>query len=167
MKTLHRLAVLTASLLLTLSPKAHALAGDYPPGPAVWYPTTWPASLVDIAKHPSRIAGYYINQDDYFAFKGDTAGFQACLASCVALADFGPTTLHIHKGKGSFQPLDAKKPAVACDWRVEVINQEWRRAGAKEETKGPKYTLELHVWLEGGVDVASLKLPAKLKVVNE
>ena len=81
MKTLHCLAAITASLLLTLSPKAHALGGDYVPGPAVWYPTTWPASLVDIAKHPSRVAGYFINQDEYFAFKGDTAGFQACLAS--------------------------------------------------------------------------------------
>jgi hypothetical protein len=167
MKALHCLAAITASLLLTLSPKAHALGGDYGPGEAISHPATWPASLVDLAKLPSRVAGYFVNQDDYFAFKGDTAGFQACLATCIALGEFGPTTLHIHKGKGSFQPLDSKKQPVPCDWRLEVINQEWRRAVAKTDPKGQKYSLELHVWMEGGVDVAALKFPPTLKVVKE
>jgi hypothetical protein len=46
---------------------------------------------------------------------------------------------------------------LPCDWQLDVINQHWR--AAKPNPTGPKYSLELHVWLDGAVDVTAIKLP--------
>ena len=165
MNTLRHLTALVASLLLVFSPQAFGLASDYGPGESISHPDTWPPRLVDLAKLPSRVAGYFINQDDYFAFTGDTAGFQTCLDTCIALSEFGPTTLHIHKGKGAFQPLDKGKEPLPCDWQLDVINQQWR--ATEPNPKGPKYSLELHVWLDGAVDVAAIKLPLTINTIKE
>ena len=165
MNTLPHFTAFIASLPLVLSPQAFGLASDYGLGESISHPDTWPPRLVDLAKLPSRVAGYFINQDDYFAFTGDTAGFRACLDTCTGLAEFAPTTLHIHKGKGTFQPLDKVKKPLPCDWQLDVINQHWR--AAKPNPTGPKYSLELHVWLDGAVDVTAIKLPPSMKTIKE
>lgn len=160
------LLMLTAALVP--SPPAFGLGGDYKDyasGGSISHPDNWPPRLVELASLPSRVAGYYINSDDYLAFKGDTAGFQAFLGTCVALGEFAPTTLHIHKGKGSFQPLDKEKNAVPCDWQLDVINQEWR--STQPDPKGPMKRLELHVWLDGAVDLAAVKVPTAVKTIQE
>src|SRR6266702_815357 len=77
MNSLQRLFGAIASILLVLSPDAFALGGDYEPGETLSHPGTWPPRLVALGKLPSRVAGYFVNQDDYIAFKGDTAGFRA------------------------------------------------------------------------------------------
>ena len=157
------LLMLTAALVP--SPPASGFAADYGPGESLSHPDAWPPRLVELAKLPSRVAGCFINQDDYLAFRGDTAGFRACLDTCAALGESAPTTLHIHKGKGSFQPLDNEKKPVPCDWRLEVINQHWR--SGDPTPKGPMYRLELHVWLDGGVDFATVKVPPNVKTIQE
>ena len=168
MKAPRHLTAFIASLLLVLSPTAFGLGGDhkdYVPGESISHPDNWPQRLVKLASLPSRVAGYYINSDDYLAFKGDTAGFQTFLGTCVALSEFAPTTLHIHKGKGSFHPLDKEKKAVPCDWQLDVINQEWH--STEPEPAGPKNRLELHVSLDGAVDVPAIKVPPCVKTIKE
>lgn len=158
-------AALIASFLTVWSPQAFGMGGDYGEGKDISHPDTWPSRLVELAKLPLRVAGYFINQNDYLAFKGNTAQFQSCLDTCAAMAEFGSTTLRIHKGKGEFQPLHSEKKPVSCDWRLDVINQEW--GADKPLPKGPKYTMELHVWLESAVDVAAIKVPAAVKTIRE
>ena len=114
---------------------------------------------------PNSRRGSPVNQDDYFAFNGDTAGFRACLDTCIALGEFAPTTLHIHKGKGAFQPLDKDKKPLPCDWQLDVINRHWR--AAEPNPKGPMYSLELHVWVVGSVDLAGIKVPSGVKTIRE
>ena len=158
------LTAITAFLLLGLSPQVFGLAADWRTGQSV-STDAWPPRLINLVNLPSRFAGYFINQDDYFAFKGDTAGFRACLETCIALGEFAPTTLHIHKGNGFFQPLDKDKKPLPCDWQLDVINQHWR--AAHPNPTGPEYSLELHVWLDGAVDVAAIKLPPTVKTLKE
>jgi hypothetical protein len=154
-----------AFLLLVLSSQAFGLARDYGRGESISHPDTWPPRLVELAKLPSRVAGYFVNQDDYLAFQGDTAGFRMCLDTCLALGEFAPTTLHLHKGKGSFQPLDKDQKPLPCDWQLDVINQHWRAAEPKP--KGPMYRFELLVWLDGAVDLATIKVPPIVKTIEE
>jgi len=165
MNTLRHLTAFIASLLLILSPQAFGLASDYGPGESISHPDNWPPRLVELAKLPTRVAGYFINQDDYFAFKDDTAGFRACLDTCIALGEFASTTLHIHKGKGAFQPLAKDKKPLPCDWQLDVINQHWR--ATEPNPKGPMYSLELHVWLDGAVDLVTIKVPSTVKTIKE
>jgi len=154
-----------ALLWLSLACGALAFAGEYGPGAAMSHPDTWPASLVDLAKQPARVGGYFVNQDDYLAFQGDTARFRAFLEACAALPEFGPTTLHFHKGRGTFQPLDKEKKPLPCEWQLDVINQHWRSQDPNPE--GPMYSLELHVWLEGAVDLKAIHIPASVKTVRD
>ena len=129
------------------------------------HPDTWPQRLVELCKQPSRIGGYFVNQDDYLAFHGDTAAFQKFLDTCAALSEFGPTTLHVHKGRGSCQGLQKERKPLDCDWQLDVINQHWR---SRQLNAGePEYSLELHVWQEGGVNLAEVKIPATVKVARE
>lgn len=165
MNTHRHLYAFVASLLLALSPQAFGWGADYRPGESISHPDTWPPRLVELAKLPSRVGGYFVNQDDYLAFKGDTAGFRACLETCVALGEFAPTTLHIHRGQGAFQLLDQGKAPLPCDWQLDVINRHWRAAEANP--KGPMYSLELHVWVDGSVDLAGIKVPSGVKTIDE
>ena len=161
-----RLAVLSiACLLLAFSPRAFGWGADYNSVKDFGRPEGWPPRLVELVKLPSRVAGYFINSDDYFAFKGDTAAFREFLGVCVALADFAPATVHIHKGKGSFQPLDQAKKPIACDWQLNVINRHWR--AGEDDPEGQKYSFDLHVWLEGAVDFAAIQVPPCVKIIKE
>ena len=161
-----RLAVLSiACLLLAFSPRAFGWGADYNSVRDFGRPEGWPPRLVELVKLPSRVAGYFINSDDYFAFKGDTAAFREFLGVCVALADFAPATVHIHKGKGSFQPLDQAKKPIACDWQLDVINRHFR--ADKPNPTGPVYSLELHVWLDGVVDFGAIRVPPTMNVTKE
>ncbi len=165
MKNFREAALFIACLLLAFSPRAFGWGADYDSAKGLGRPEGWPPQLVELVKLPSWVAGYFINSDDYFAFKGDTAAFKKFLGVCVALADFAPTTVHIHKGKGSFQPLDKDKKPVACDWQLDMINRHWRAGEANPE--GRKYSFELHVWLEGAVDVGATQVPPCVKIIKE
>ena len=165
MKLIYRRGIIGACLILAYSVSAFAIGGDYESGEAFSHPDTWPPRLVTLAKLPSRVAGYFVNQDDYLAFKGDTAGFRVCLETCAALREFAPTTLYVHKGKGSFQSLDKAKGRVPCDWQLDVINQSWR--AREPNPKGPGYSMELHVWLKGSVDISAVEIPSNVKTIRE
>ncbi len=167
MPSLHRLAACAVALCCLASPRAFGFASEHPIDEPVSHPDTWPAPLLQIVNDTPRVGGYFVNQDDYFAFLGSAGAFQTFLETCAALKDFGPTTLHIHKGKGTFQPLQQKEPPVFCDWRLDVINQWWRAIDDKAKAKGPQYSLELHVWLEGPFDFKTIKVPAVVKTVRD
>jgi hypothetical protein len=162
---IRHLAAVSLSVLLAFSPQAFGLAADYGAGDQMSHPDSWPPGLLELARGPSRVAGYFINADDYLAFQGDTAGFQRCVDTCAALGEFGRTTLHIHQGKGAFQPLDKTRAAVPCDWQLDVINRQFR--AATSEPVSPKYHLDLHVWLGGGVKLDAVKLPAGLEISKD
>jgi hypothetical protein len=165
MKNLRQAVFSIACLLLALSPRAFGWGADYDSAKDFGRPEGWPPRLVELAKLPSRVAGYFVNSDDYFAFKGDTAEFRNFLGVCVALADFAPTTVHIHKDKGSFQSLDQAKKPLSCDWQLDVINRHWRAGEANSE--GQKYSFELHVWSEGAVDFGAIQVPPCVKIIKE
>ncbi len=157
--------MLGAALLLAGVAPVFGLAGDLPPGENFSHPDSWPPALLAMAKLPARVAGCFVNQDDYLAFRGDAAGFRACVETCLAIKEFGPTTLHLHQGAGHFLPLDRTKPPIGCDWQLDVINQRWR--GQQPTPAGPAYSLELHLWLGGAIDLSALHLPASLKTVHD
>lgn len=159
------LAAVSLAVLLGFSPQAFGLASEYPPGDQISHPDSWPPRLLDLVKGPSRVAGYFVNSDDYFAFQGDTAGFQRSLDTCIVFREFGKTTLHLHQGKGAFQPLAQARPAVPCDWRLDIIDEHFR--GQTPEPPHPRYHMHLHIWLGGAVKVEALKLPAGLNVAKD
>ncbi|MCE9620050.1 MAG: hypothetical protein K8R92_09070 [Planctomycetes bacterium] len=158
-------AAAIAFLLLMLCPMAHGIGGDHRPGANIAVPGAWPPRLVELAKHPSRFAGYFVNTDDYLAFRGDTAGFQACLDTCVALNKFAATTVHVHKGKGAFQPFDPSLAPLACDWKLDVINLLFHAAPIRPSE--PNYKLVLHVWTGGSINLAAIQVPPAMKVVQD
>jgi hypothetical protein len=58
-----------------------------------------------------------------------------------------------------------EKKFVPCDWKLEVINQHFRAPDGVPV--GPKYTLELHVWRGGAVDMSKVKVPDNVVVSKE
>jgi len=125
----------------------------------------WPPRLLELVNLSSRVAGYFINQDDYFAFRGDTERFQSFLDTCADLGDFASVTLHIHKGKGLFASLDKQRPGIPCNWQLNIVNQHWR--SAEPTPKGPVYALELHVWSDNGIDFSAIRMPRGLKKIED
>ena len=120
---------------------------------------------MDLAKLPARVGGYFVDQDDSLAFQGDTSAFRAFLEVCASLDGAASTTLFIHEGSGWFQPQDERRSAIRCDWRLDVINLHARATAP--EPNGPVYSLELHVWLGGSVNVAAIHVPAIVKIAKE
>ena len=134
-------------------------------GESISHPDTWPPRLVNLAKRPSRVAGFFVNQDDYLAFRGDTAEFRTFLDTCVSLSAFAPTTLHIHPGSGSFQPLDRSEGPSSVRLAARHHQPRWR-ATEPNPTKAA-YFMELHVWLKGSVDISAVEIPSTVKTIRE
>jgi hypothetical protein len=164
MNALRLLLAGVACLVLAFPSSSFGLGMEYAAGQPVSRPDEWPQKLVDLANLPARCAGFFVNADDYFAYKGDTAAFRAFLETCAALDKFAPLNLHIHEGKGLFGDMENKK-FVPCDWKLEVINQHFRAPDGVPVR--PRYTLELHVWRGGAVDVSKVNLPANITVTKD
>src|SRR6185436_12265257 len=76
MSSLHRLAACAVALCCLASPRAFGLASEHPNDEPVSHPDSWPAPLLQIVNDTPRVGGYFVNQDDIFAFQGDATVFQ-------------------------------------------------------------------------------------------
>jgi hypothetical protein len=143
-----------AFILLTWCHPATSRSQDARSAEQTSYPETWSPRLLALTKAPTLVAEQSTGTVHSLAFRGDAPQFQSFLDQCLELGAATPTTLHFHYGKGTLQPLTKGAKAIPCDWRLDVVN--------KNAAGEPKYSLELHLWDPGTVDLRKLKLPAEL-----
>ncbi len=153
------------ALSLILSARALSLGMDTGTQPAVQQ-EGWPKGAVDLANHPGRVAGHWVNQSDVFFFAGDTAVFNAFLARYAALSgEETPHILTIQPGPGVTTKLGEKEPKIHYDWFMEISRAGWD--GEQHYNPDPKidrFPVRVRITLAtgGAVELKDIALPANI-----
>lgn len=143
---------------------ALALGGDIPPDHPLGKNPDYPAGLYELLSGQGRVAGYFINANDYLFYHGDTKAFNKFLEGCAKLKDT-PLKLVLHPGRGmTSKPWNDAKPAP-FEWSVSVLRRGWH-PDAPEAKAGQKggYVVALGLWLGGDVALDALDVPLEVEV---
>jgi len=158
---MRRFAIAIITLMFLVPTLVWALGSDHPKQPV--NNDKWPKGLAELVNAENRVHGYFVNWEDVFFFKGDTAALNDFLTKYSRLPD---TTLHvvIHPGRLEVRsPWDKQPRDIAADWQIYAspfTRDQVQAAGVKP---GP-FVTRLDVWLGGSVKLDELRVPEKVSV---
>jgi hypothetical protein len=164
---------LAAALALLLSVTALGIGSSHKAPPEF---RGAPDGVNELISMPNWVGGFFVNQEDRFFYKGSTEDFEAFLKNYAAIRDIQRHRLTIHHHILQTQAY-GEEPAEPADWMLEIGLLSWRhvRKDPKlefltlfppEDTDGPKYAVEVHLALDGSVDLNKLKVPPAIEIVN-
>src|SRR5688572_14840873 len=108
--------VLLTLAVLAVPTFAWALGADHRKDP-VRNPK-WPAGLEELVNADNRVHGYFVNWEDVFFFRGDTASLNAFLDRYGKLPDT-ELRLVLHPGRLRVKsPWDKQPRDVEADWKL-------------------------------------------------
>jgi hypothetical protein len=149
--------------LLSCSPSAWGLGGDHPKG-KLNAQAQWPAGLIDLINSGDRVQGHWVNQNDFFYYKGDAAALQKYLAEYAKIKDT-PHTVILHLGSDQRTGPLGDEPTVRFDWKLEVIRRGWGAPLDPARKKDdPGYVVTVHIWLGDQIALSKLDVPKEVNV---
>ena len=78
--------------------EAHAMGGNHPPGKFVaGTKKDWPQGLSELINTGDRVGGYWVNQGDFFFYRGDAAALKPFLEAYGKLPN-SPLVVMLHVG---------------------------------------------------------------------
>jgi hypothetical protein len=160
------LIALTLSLCLITASEALAVGGDHPAGKKIArdYNHEWPKGLPDLINSGDRVWGHWINQGEFFYYRGDAAALNKFLASFGKLPNT-PLAVVLHAGaKPLTGPLGGEQ-TTPYDWQLEVARRGWGAPlDPRQPEKEPGYVVTVHVWLGDPITLSRLDIPKHVEV---
>ena len=158
---MRRLAGAIVVMMLLVPSVAQGMGADYSKNPVK--NDKWPTGLAELVNAGNLVHGYFVNWEDIFFFRGDTAGLNEFLAKYARLPD---TTLRvvIHPGRLHVRsPWDKKPRDIVADWKLYAspLTRDPERAG---KFKPGPFVTRLDVWLGGSVKLSELRVPDNVSV---
>lgn len=151
---------------LILAAEVLALGGDHPAGQKIpaEYNKEWPKGLVDLANTGDRVWGHWVNQGDFFYYKGDPAALNKFLAAYGQLSDT-PLAVVLHAGsKPTTGPLGGERDKP-YDWQLEVMRRGWGAPlDPRQPAATPGYVVTVHVWLTDALPLDKIEVPKHVEV---
>jgi hypothetical protein len=114
----------------------------------------WPEGMRKLANAEERISGYFVNAADYFFFSGDQAILEKLLLDYSKISELEAHQIVINPGGGP------SYNGRICDWHLYGCPSSWKNNDPKEKT----YTMEVHVWVDGKMNLDELNIPKGLVV---
>ena len=158
---MRKVAVAGIILALLIPTVAWALGSDHPKQPV--NNDKWPKGLAELVNADNRVHGYFVNWEDVFFFRGDTASLNAFLNGYAQLPD---TKLKVvlHPGKLEVSsPWDKQPRDVAADWKLYATpftRDQVQAAGVKP---GP-FVTRIDIWLGASIRLDEIRVPANVLV---
>jgi hypothetical protein len=158
---MRRLAIAIITVTLLVPTVVWAWGADHPKKPV--NKNGWPKGLAELVNAENRVHGYFVNWEDVFFFKGDTAALNDFLTKYAQLPD---TTLRvvIHPGRLNVRsPWDKEPRDIVADWRLYAspLMRDAERPG--KLTRGP-FVTRVDVCLGGSVKLTELRVPDNVSV---
>ena len=166
---------LVVMLALGQSTRLLAMGGDYPDGEISTVHSDWPKGLTELINDPARVAGHWVNSNDFFYYQDDASAFNVFAEQYSLLPDTDPVVI-IHLGTPRIGPLGGHAsfgsvlpfgdPATeAYNWRLVIIRRGW---GAPKDPRRPEddpgYVVTLHVWIGSDIPLERLDIPKHVEV---
>ena len=145
--------------------EALAVGGNHPSGKiAPNYNSDWPKGLPDLINSADRCGGHWVNQGDFFFYRGDAAALKLFLETFGKLPN-SPLVVVLHAGsKPMTGPLGGEQK-TPYDWQLEIVRRGWGvpidpRLPADE----PGYIVTIHIWLSDALALENLAIPKHIEV---
>jgi hypothetical protein len=159
-----RLSLVALALLgwaLTAA-EVFALGSDHPKGP-VSGNELWPAGLAEVASHPDRVHGFWVNETDVFFYNGDSKAFNEFMDGYSKLKGAALRVV-LHPGtKKARSPWD-KTDRDPVAWSLTGSSRPLNEFGAQKA--GSRYYTRVDVWLGSQVKPEELRIPAHVEVLS-
>lgn len=165
MSHLRRVIAGTFLIALSFATLVYAMGGKHPATqPVGTLKEDWPAELPAAINSPARVAGHWVNANDEFFYRGDNQAFRDFLQR---LADTKlPLTLVLHTNAQRRSLLWDEEPRLAYDWSLLVGTAGWvlTQWNLNFDDPNVKYALRVDVWLDGGLTLDAIDLPAGVRL---
>jgi hypothetical protein len=123
----------------------------------------WPVGLENLINSGGCIHGHWVNANDEFFYKGDTATLNKFLEKYSTFKDT-PLTLVIHAGSHRRSALWGEKPEKPYDWKLLVQKHGWGAPETDSSNINEKYVVTLDVWIDRDIKLAEIIVPANVVV---
>jgi hypothetical protein len=165
--------MLAACAIMFAASSAFGLGSDYNndhpvTSPQVAGADSWPKGMEHLVNAAHRVHGFFVNDEDVFFFAGSAADFTAFLLEYSKIDPIRKHVLIIHGGSGkAMSPWGG--PGVPCDW--EIYGCSATRSRNAKDVKDPTavspwYTLEVHFWSGGKIDLKQVTVPKNIELRN-
>lgn len=153
------------SLLSFSASEGLAVGGDHPPGKiAAESHKQWPVGLTDLINSADRVAGHWVNQGDFFYYRGDVATLNTFLATYGTLPNT-PVAVVLHTGRKPLTGPLGGEQKTAYDWQVEIMRRGWGAPlDPRQTAKEPGYVVTVHVWLGEAITLDRLDVPRHVEI---
>ena len=158
---MRRFAIVGMILALLIPALAWAVGSDHPKQPV--NNDKWPKGLAGLVNAENRVHGYFVNWEDVFFFKGNTAALNDFLTNYAQLTD---AKLHvvIHPGRLDVRsPWDKQPRLIAADWQLYASPFTRDQVQADGVKSGP-FVTRIDVWLGSSIKLDELRVPEKVSV---
>ena len=123
----------------------------------------WPAGLAELVNSENRVHGYFVNWEDVFFFRGDTAGLNQFLAKYSTLPA-AKLELIVHAGKLEVKsPWDKQPREIVANWRLYTSPFEREQLTANGLKPGD-FVTRVDVWLGDAIKLTELQVPQNVSV---
>ncbi len=151
---------------LLLSSQSFGMGGNHDPNQPIYGNDGWPPDLVKAMNGAECVGGFWVNQSDWFFFKGETRAANRFFEKCGRY-EKTLTRVVLHPGSGFGQtPWD--KERVPCDWMVSVERRGWTQPkkfeGVPEDVD---LLIVIDLWLGGDIHLHKVKIPVSIDVKSD
>ncbi|CAN5833998.1 hypothetical protein BH23PLA1_BH23PLA1_13650 [soil metagenome] len=153
------LILVVMSLPIGPATKALAMGGNHPSGVITQQNPEWPDGLIDLIHFDGRVQGQWINQSDFFFFRGQEAGLKSFLEQYARLPDT-PLAVVLHAGTVPLTSPLGEETKIRFDWELRVVRRGWGIPIDPRRPEGdPGYVVSVHVWLSDAITLKGLNVP--------
>jgi hypothetical protein len=156
---------LLAFLSTSSASPIYALGENHEPGKIREnYNMEWPAGLIEIVNSADRVGGYWVNQNDYFFYKGDVKAISKFVAEYGKIPNT-PVSVVLHTGAKALTGKLGEKHETPYNWELHISRRGWGTPrDPRNSEKEPGYVATVHVWLSDAITLKELELPKHVDV---
>lgn len=166
MRSVVTVFLVTAITVLFSASSVLALGGDHPQGKITELRPEWPKGLMELVNSDGRVQGSWVNQNDFFFFKGDAAAFGKFVERYAKVLDT-PLKVVIHAGSIPLTGPLGKPAETSFDWQLRVIRRGWGAPlDPRRPNSDPGYVVTLHLWVSDNITLDQLEIPKQVDVIS-
>lgn len=160
-----RVLAILVSLLATPSANLFALGENHEPGKIREnYNKQWPAGLLELVNSADRVGGFWVNQNDYFFYKGDAKAINKFVADYGKIPNT-PVSVVVHAGAKALTGKLGEKHETPYNWELHVSRRGWGTPrDPRNSEESPGYVATVHIWLSDAITLKELELPKHVDV---
>ena len=159
-------AIIALAIAWSLCPsQASAMGADYPAGTLASIGGGGGPALLELVNTGDRVGGYWLNQSDWFFFRGDAEALNKFFHR-YGLIPGTPLAVIVHAGERPLTgKLGDKEPSTPYDWTLSIVRRGW---GVPRDPRLPKdrpgYVVTVNIWLSDEITLDRLQIPAHVDV---